>query len=523
MPTAGCTDLGRLALRRRAARQVRDRRRHRDRRARQGRPRHFAPRLDAAGNSVKGQLVAGTSSRPLGSTCSSRSLPCPAFSRALARPVLLGVARRVSRSSPPVAGADLADERALAEQYRAGRPARRAGGGVRAGRAVRADRRRRAVRRADGRAARARGTRRPGGDRPARRRSRRPLRVPPRLPGNPLDPAATTSCWARRLTEDHDPRVYAHVATEPRAPGQARAPVLALLPLQRLQQHARGRLGDGPAPLRRRRRGRGARERAGRGRLQLARGRRERRRGTRTSSSSSTARTRSSTPPPARTRTSSPRRCTSAARPRPASAATTRAARTSSSARRQTIPSDRAAAAAPTLDHVRGPLGELQPAFFNGPTGPNLKGQWTEPIEWADDWRARSYAVPTGGVLGTGATDFFCAAVATGSKGLIRLLNNPVPMVLLLGALSGCRLLRRAATWRPFAPLRLARRRRWGQILTAGRMYLERARLFLGIGVLLIPSASSIALVEALLLGGFELLGIETGERRRRARARRRS
>ena len=51
------------------------------------------------------------------------------------------------------------------------------------------------------------------------------------------------------------------------------------------------------------------------------------------SSSSSTAPTLSSTRRPGRTRTSSPRRSTSAARPRPASAATTRAARTGRSGR----------------------------------------------------------------------------------------------------------------------------------------------------------------------------------------------
>ena len=44
-----------------------------------------------------------------------------------------------------------------------------------------------------------------------------------------------------------------------------------------------------------------------------------------------------------------------------------------------------------------GRWGELQKAFFNGPTGPNLKTQWTEPIEWSEGWRDRSYAVPTGG------------------------------------------------------------------------------------------------------------------------------
>ena len=53
------------------------------------------------------------------------------------------------------------------------------------------------------------------------------------------------------------------------------------------------------------------------------------------------------------------------------------------------------------------------------------------------------------------------------------------------------------ATWTPVAPLRLARRRSWGQIISAsGAMYVRRPRLFLGIGVLLIPFALVITLLQ---------------------------
>ena len=73
--------------------------------------------------------------------------------------------------------------------------------------------------------------------------------------------------------------------------------------------------------------------------------------------------------------------------------------RTTSSGRSsKTIPSEPAAAAkAYPWITFEGRWGELQPAFYNGPTGPNLKTQWTEPITWSEDWRTRSYAVPTGG------------------------------------------------------------------------------------------------------------------------------
>ena len=80
-----------------------------------------------------------------------------------------------------------------------------------------------------------------------------------------------------------------------------------------------------------------------------------------------------------------------------------------------TIPSEASAASAalPWITY-EGRWGELQDAFFNGPTGPNLKEQWTEPVTWSEGWRPRAYAVPTSGVFGTGATDFFCQAVEIG-------------------------------------------------------------------------------------------------------------
>ena len=69
----------------------------------------------------------------------------------------------------------------------------------------------------------------------------------------------------------------------------------------------------------------------------------------------------------------------------------------------RTIPSDPQAAsdAFPWIT-FEGRWGELQKAFFNGPTGPNLKDQWTAPIEWAEGWRDRSYGVPDGRPAGHG-------------------------------------------------------------------------------------------------------------------------
>jgi hypothetical protein len=182
----------------------------------------------------------------------------------------------------------------------------------------------------------------------------------------------------------------------------------------------------------------------------------------------------------------------------------------------KTIPSTTAAAAAafPWIE-FEGRWGELQRAFFNGPTGPNLKRQWTEPISWSEGWRERSYAVPTGGLVGTGATDLFCTAVERGSRGLILFLQNPALVALLLvGLLAFFAFVTIRATWTPVAPLRLGRRRSWGQILSAsGSMYVRHARVFLGIGLLLVPISLVITFLQWLSLEGLGLVGISsTGE-----------
>jgi hypothetical protein len=179
----------------------------------------------------------------------------------------------------------------------------------------------------------------------------------------------------------------------------------------------------------------------------------------------------------------------------------------------RTIPSDpdAARAAFPWLG-FEGRWGELQRAFFNGPTGPNLKRQWTEPIAWSEGWRTRSYAVPTGGLFGTGATDLFCDAVEAGSRGLVALLRDPATTLLLLAAILVLAVyLAARATWSPVAPLRVARRRAWGQILAAsGRMYVDRAPVFLGLGALFIPLSLVISVLQAVVIGGFGLVGVDT-------------
>ena len=179
----------------------------------------------------------------------------------------------------------------------------------------------------------------------------------------------------------------------------------------------------------------------------------------------------------------------------------------------RTIPTDKAEARAsfPWIG-FEGRWGELQRAFYNGPTGPNLKRQWTQPLQWADDWRSRSYAVPAGGILGTRATDFFCGAVGGGSELLRRLVHEPRGVFLVLSALIALLAFALSrVTWRPTAPLHLARRRAWGQIIAAaGRMYRRRMSLFVGIGLLFVPIALLIALLQTVVTSASSVAGIST-------------
>ncbi|MFL6170083.1 MAG: hypothetical protein ACJ711_10450 [Ornithinibacter sp.] len=151
------------------------------------------------------------------------------------------------------------------------------------------------------------------------------------------------------------------------------------------------------------------------------------------------------------------------------------------------VPSDPTAvgAAYPWLDYT-GRWGQREASFYNGPTGPNTKDQWTEPLTWTDtEGAAAAYAVPASGLYGTQATSSFCSIVATGSDALRLAMNNlAIAAAALLAVGLVIAWLVRRTTWRPSAPLRLVRRRSTGQVIAAvWRMYLGRMLLFIGIGV----------------------------------------
>jgi hypothetical protein len=336
------------------------------------------------------------------------------------------------------------------------------------------------------------------------------------FPGNPLDPGCDYERWARRLTAGSEPAVYAHVGGDPGHPGKLALQYWLFYPFNDFNNLHEGdwemiqlvfdagdaaeALGEDPESL-----GYSSHEGAERAdwgdeKLELADG----------------------THPVVYPAAGSHANKFTAALYLGNSADAgvgcddTRGPHVELRPAVKTIPSDRdsARAAFPWIAY-EGRWGELQKAFFNGPTGPNLKQQWTEPIEWSEGWRERSYAVPTAGVFGTGATDLFCSGVERGSRGLVLLLRSPGLTALVIGlvlALIAFVVVR--ATWTPVAPLRVGRRRSWGQILSASAwMYVRRAPVFLGIGLLLIPIVLVITLLQWLVFEALDLVGLaSTGE-----------
>jgi hypothetical protein len=159
----------------------------------------------------------------------------------------------------------------------------------------------------------------------------------------------------------------------------------------------------------------------------------------------------------------------------------------------------------------QGHWGEDHTGFYNGPTGPNTKLQWTHPITWADRyWRDKSFTVPIGTIAGRNATEFFCGVVAAGSSLLTALVGNPSPTLIVLGVIVALLLWLISRTdWRPSAPLRLERRRAWGCIVSSSRrMYFHHLRLFLGIGLLFLPLGALISGVQYLTFQAGGLNGL---------------
>ena len=150
----------------------------------------------------------------------------------------------------------------------------------------------------------------------------------------------------------------------------------------------------------------------------------------------------------------------------------------------------------------QGHWGQKEHGPNNGPTGPNMKEQWTEPVTWADEqWRGSSTAVPLTKTLGPTTTSFFCSAVAAGSSVYLRFLRTPW---LVLGILAAIVLLgvwlSRRTQWSPVQPVPIDQQRSGGQIYRAAwKLYRRYWTLFLGIGVIFVPLAALASIFQEIV------------------------
>jgi len=150
-----------------------------------------------------------------------------------------------------------------------------------------------------------------------------------------------------------------------------------------------------------------------------------------------------------------------------------------------------------------GRWGQWEKSFNNGPTGPQTKTRWLEPMSWMEEIRSTSPHLPAGSILGPTVTKEFCGAVA----GVTSFINHTqdTPWVLPLIGLAVLALLA-FVVWRTrWRPLELGdprRRRAFGQLLLASAgLYWRHWRAFAPIGLTAIPIVGGFNALTWLLTG----------------------
>jgi hypothetical protein len=159
-----------------------------------------------------------------------------------------------------------------------------------------------------------------------------------------------------------------------------------------------------------------------------------------------------------------------------------------------------ARAAYPWLGY-RGRWGERRSGFYDAPTGPSTRFQWTRPITWATEtWRSKSFALAGGRSLGPTATTFFCGTVGVASTALIFVTSRPTASVAVLAALLVLALWGATRTrWRSGRTDEIRAQRPWGALVAdAARTYAENVRLFVSIGAIFLVLGAVLALLQYL-------------------------
>lgn len=132
-----------------------------------------------------------------------------------------------------------------------------------------------------------------------------------------------------------------------------------------------------------------------------------------------------------------------------------------------------------------GRWGEFRRSEWNGPTGPNDKTSWTEPVTWAERTRQSSLIVPDFEGFGQAPIGIFCGAVAGGSRVMIAFTRTPALVIGLLG------LAVVALGW-VYSTTSMSVRQ-------AHQYYRRHLRTFAAIGAMLIPVGYTVAALQTLV------------------------
>jgi hypothetical protein len=149
-----------------------------------------------------------------------------------------------------------------------------------------------------------------------------------------------------------------------------------------------------------------------------------------------------------------------------------------------------------------GRWGQKEAGYNNGPTGPNTKAQWHEPVTWMAGVRSTSPQLPGGFVLGPSVTGAFCGAVAALSALSNLAAETTAGAIAVIAALVLLLTLPALLTrWRPVELMPLRRRRAFGQLIRAARqLYGRHWRILVPIGLSSIPILGAVKGLEWLAL-----------------------
>ena len=145
-----------------------------------------------------------------------------------------------------------------------------------------------------------------------------------------------------------------------------------------------------------------------------------------------------------------------------------------------------------------GRWGERHGGAFNGPTGPNAKPRWDAPVDWHEDLRAASVAIP-GGDDGSTILDTFCTVVDVGADQLRSAQTSPTRTIVVVAiAALALRALVRRTEWSAVPAVPLRQRRRTGQMIRgAFSSYWTSGGAMAGVAIAYLPAAVVVGVVAA--------------------------